>query len=146
MIRLGVPDDLVAVREIFRNASLSNAGDRGALLARPEYLVLGPAGLNEGRTHVAEDDGRVVGFATWMDAGGMIELEDLFVHPHHMRRGIATALVERVAEVVRAGGADRMEVTANPHVMSFYNAAGFTTWGVAETEFGLVSRMVLKIR
>src|ERR1700751_550519 len=57
MIRLGVPADLSACSDVYRSASLSNAGDRDTLLAHPEYLVLGPGGLAEGRTYVAEEEG-----------------------------------------------------------------------------------------
>ncbi len=121
------------------------AGDRDSLLSHPGHLILGPAGLAEGRTYVAEEDGSVVGFATWTEAEGTFELEDLFVHPDWMRRGIATALVDRVAGVLRARGAQRLEVTANPHAMGFYRAAGFIDCGVAETVFGTAPRMVLVI-
>ena len=63
-IRLGTPADLPACSGVYRRASLSNAGDRDNLLAHPEYQVLGPQGLAEGRTYVAEEgDGSVVGFA-----------------------------------------------------------------------------------
>jgi len=50
MIRLGAPADLAAASSVYRRASLSNAGDRDNLLAHPEYLILGPEGLAEGRT------------------------------------------------------------------------------------------------
>ena len=146
MIRLGALADLSAATEVFRSASLSNTGDRDNLLAHPEHLILGPEGLGEGRTHVAEEDGSLVGFATWIEANGIIELEDLFVHPSWMRRGIATALVSRIVDVVRARGAECMEVTANPHAMGFYSAFGFIDCGVAETDFGAAPRMVLAIR
>jgi GNAT superfamily N-acetyltransferase len=145
MIRLGTPADLAAARSVYRSASLSNTGDRDNLLAHPEYLILGPEGLAEGRTHVAEEDGSVVGFATWAEIAGTIELEDLFVDPGHMRRGIATALVGRIAEVVRARGAERLEVTANPHALGFYRAVGFTDCGTAGTDFGPAPRMVLML-
>jgi GNAT superfamily N-acetyltransferase len=146
MIRIGVPADLPAASEVYRHASLSNAGDRANLLAHPEYLTLGHRGLAEGRTHVAEEDGSLVGFATWAQAGYVFELEDLFVDPGWMRRGIATALVKRIAGVVRARGAQRLEVTANPHALGFYTAAGFVDCGVSETEFGPARRMVLAVR
>jgi GNAT superfamily N-acetyltransferase len=145
MIRLGTCADLAAASGVYRRASLSNAGDRGNLLAHPEYLALGPEGLAEGRTHVAEQDGSVVGFATWAKAASTVELEDLFVDPGYRRRGIATALVRRIAEVTRARGAERLEVTANPHALQFYRAAGFTDSGVAETSFGTAPRMVLML-
>lgn len=145
MIRLGTPADLPAAAQVYRRASLSNAGDRDNLLAHPEYLILGPAGLAEGRTLVAEEDGSLVGFATWAQTAGTIELEDLFVDLGYMRRGIATALISRTVEVLRARGAERLEVTANPHALGFYRAAGFTDCGVADTEFGSAPRMVLVI-
>jgi GNAT superfamily N-acetyltransferase len=145
MIRLGVPADLSAASGVYRRASLSNAGDRDNLLAHPEYLILGLEGLAEGRTYVAEEEGSLVGFATWMEAGGVFELEDLFVDPGWRRRGIAAALVSRIVEVLRVRGVERLEVTANPHALGFYRAAGFIDCGVADTDFGAAPRMVLAI-
>jgi GNAT superfamily N-acetyltransferase len=145
MIRLGVPADLLATSDVYRRSSLFNAGDRDNLLAHPEYLILRPEGLAEGRTYVAEEDGSVVGFATWTEAAGVVDLEDLFVDPGWMRRGIATALVECIAGVLRARGVEGLEVTANPHALGFYRAAGFIDCGVVETVFGAAPRMVLAI-
>jgi ribosomal protein S18 acetylase RimI-like enzyme len=67
------------------------------------------------------------------------------VDPGYRRRGIATALLSSIAEVVRAQGAERLEVTANPHAMGFYRAAGFTDCGVAQTPLGAAPRMVLML-
>ena len=145
MIRLGVPADLPAAMGVYRRASLSNAGDRDNLLAHPEFLILGPEGLAEGRTYVAEEDGSVVGFATWAETDGSIELEDLFVDPGWMRRGIATALVSHVVDVLRARGVQCLEVTANPHAQGFYSAAGFIDCGVDQTDFGTAPRKRLAI-
>jgi GNAT superfamily N-acetyltransferase len=146
VIRLGTMADLSACADVYRRASLSNAGDRDNLLANPEYLVLGPEGLAEGRMYVADEDGSVVGFATWAaQGGGTIELEDLFVDPDRRRRGIATALVSHVVDVMRARGVRCLEVTANPHAEGFYRAAGFIDCGVAETVFGAAPRKRLTI-
>jgi GNAT superfamily N-acetyltransferase len=145
MIRLGVPADLPAAAEVYRSASLSNADDRDALLAHPEHLVLAPDGLAEGRTYIAEREGTLVGFATWVEVDDIFELEDLFVDPGWRRRGIAAALVNRIARVLRARGVERLEVTANPHALGFYRAAGFLDCGVSETDFGVAPRMVLTI-
>ncbi len=145
MIRHGVPADLPALREIFRRASLSNAGDRDNLLANPQYLILRPDGVAEGRTYVAEEAGGIAGFATWSYADGISELEDLFVDPSWMRRGIATMLVSHIAGVLRAQGAELLEVTASPDALGFYRTAGFVDCGVAETEFGAAPRMALTL-
>jgi GNAT superfamily N-acetyltransferase len=145
VIRLGVVGDLAAASAVFRRASLSNDGDRDALLAHPEHLILSVEGLSQGRTFVAEADGLVVGFATWRDDGGVVELEDLFVDPGWMRRGIAAALVGHVVELLRLRGADRVEVTGNSHAMGFYLAMGFSVCGTATTDFGQADRLVLRI-
>jgi GNAT superfamily N-acetyltransferase len=145
MIRLGTTADFAAATSVYRRASLSNAGDRDNLLAHPEYLILAPDGLAEGRTYVAEEDGSVVGLATRIETAGTMELEGLFVDPGYRRRGIAGALVARIADVLRARGVERLEVTANPHVLGFYRAIGFVDCGVAETEFGTAPRMMLAI-
>jgi GNAT superfamily N-acetyltransferase len=146
VIRLGTPADLPAAARVYRRASLSNPGDRDKLLAHPEYLILGPQGLAEGRTYVAEQDGAVVGFATWSRAGGVTELEDLFVDPGWRRRGIATALLSRITDVLRAQGVRCLEVTANPHAQGFYAAAGFIDCGPGDTVFYAASRKRLSIR
>jgi GNAT superfamily N-acetyltransferase len=145
MIRLGTPADYPAAAAVYRRSSLSNAGDRADLTAHPEHLVLPPAGLSEGRTYVAEQDGAVVGFASWEQAEHGIDLEDLFVDPNWMRRGIATALVAHIVDVLRARGVSSLHVTANPHALGFYRAAGFVEVGQAATEFGVAPRIALTI-
>jgi GNAT superfamily N-acetyltransferase len=117
MIRPGTPADYPAAAAIYRRASLSNAGDRDELLAHPDHLILPGDGLAERRTYVAEEAGSVVGFATWTQTGDGVELEDLFVDPNWMRRGIATTLVARIVDI-----------------------------GNATTEFGTAPRMALVIR
>jgi ribosomal protein S18 acetylase RimI-like enzyme len=137
------PVDTAAVSDVYRR--VSHADDHANLLVYPEHLILGPDGLNEARTQVAEENGSVVGFATWADAAGVSELEDLFVDPDCRRQGIAAALVREIVDILRARGVERLEVTANPHAMGFYTASGFIHCGVAGTEFGEAPRMVLAI-
>jgi GNAT superfamily N-acetyltransferase len=145
-IRWAVPADLDAVREVFRRASLSNAGDRDTLLAHPEVLLWSGDSIAERRTRVAvEHDGAIAGFATVLLIDGALELEDLFVEPRRMRRGIARRLVEDMLDVARTLGVERMVVTANPHAMAFYVAVGFIPDGTAETTFGPAPRMRLDI-
>ena len=140
LIRVAVPADLGALRDLFRRSSLSNAGDRASLLAHPEALEFSGLAVDEGRTRVAVVDGRIVGFATLLGDG---ELEDLFVDPGWMRRGIGRALVLDAVALARAHGLARIEVTANGEALGFYESVGFVLDGAVETAFGRGSRMHL---
>jgi predicted N-acetyltransferase YhbS len=145
VIRVAGPGDLDAIRDVYRRASLSNEGDRAALLAHPDALDFDPVAVRELRTRVAVDDGRVVGFATTRRDAGGLELDDLFVDPDWMRRGIGLGLVLDAADIARAQGVARITVTANPHALEFYGAAGFVPAGAAETRFGPAPRMHLDV-
>ena len=139
LIRAAGSEDTAALAELFRRSSLSNEGDRPSLLAHPEALELSGFAVEEGRVRVAVADGRIVGFAILLEG----ELEDLFVDPGWMRRGIGRALVEDAVAVARAQGLERIEVIANDHALGFYERLGFVLDGPAETAFGRGSRMHL---
>ena len=139
-------DEPVLAR-IFREASLSHAGDRDALLAHPEVLTLSADLLTRGRTLVATvADGTVVGFATTRPTvPGALELEDLFVDPDSMRTGVARQLILRIATEADRDGVARIDVTANMHALDFYAAVGFVAGTRVDTEFGAAQRMHLDV-
>jgi len=135
-------DEEVLAR-IFRDASLSNAGDRDSLLAHPEALTFSADLGARARTRVATlADGTVVGFATTRSTDpGVLELEDLFVDPGAMRQGVARELVRSIAAAAQREDVARIEVTANVHALGFYDALGFVAGSPVETEFGQARRM-----
>jgi GNAT superfamily N-acetyltransferase len=146
-VRAATAADEAAVARIFRSASLSNDGDRDALLAHPEALLLADGLLARGRTRVATSaDGTVVGFASTRRTGpGVLELDDLFVDPGARGLGAARRLVERVVAEAAAEGIGRIDVTANPHALGFYAAVGFRADAQADTAFGPGLRMHLAV-
>jgi GNAT superfamily N-acetyltransferase len=144
-IRAAEAADLEGLRDVFRRASLSNAGDRAALLAHPEVLVWPGDALAAGGTTVAVQDGTVVGFATVLPAGDGVELDDLFVAPERMRQGVARRLIGAVRHAAEAAGAGYVEVTGNQHAMAFYTSVGFRPVGEAQTRFGPALRLRLDL-
>jgi GNAT superfamily N-acetyltransferase len=145
LIRDAVPGDMGALRDVFRNSSLSNDGDRMNLLAHPDALELSDLAVTGGRTRAAVADGAIVGFATWLSAGDAIEIEDLFVDPERMGQGIGRALVLDLIAIARGRGVRRVEVTANQHALAFYEKAGFVAGHEVETRFGPAPRMHLEV-
>jgi GNAT superfamily N-acetyltransferase len=146
IVRAAGPGDIAELQRIYRAASLSNAGDRDALLRQPEYLVFTGSGIEDGRTLVALVDERPVGFASTADGDSTdLELEDLFVDPTWQRRGIARQLIAAVAGQARARGAKSLLVTGNPHAEAFYLSVGFVQFGEKLTELGSGPRLRLDL-
>ncbi len=145
-LRSAGADDLPALRDVYRRASLGNPGDAEMLLAHPEVLVLPDTEVLAGRTRLAAtDDGTVLGFATVLGDGPVRELEDLFVDPEAQRRGIGAELVADAVSRARAAGATRLEVTGNPHAARFYARVGFESTGEVATQLGPGIRMHLDL-
>jgi len=145
VIRDAVPGDMGTLCDVFRRSSLSNEGDRENLLAHPDFLELPDLAVTQGRTRAAVADGVIVGFATWLGTGDVLEIEDLFVDPEWMRQGIARALVLDLFAVARGRGVHRVEVTANQHALGFYTKVGFAVDHTVETTFGPGLRMHLTL-
>ena len=145
LIRAAVVGDMPALRDVFRRSSLSNEGDRMNLLAHPDALDLSDLAVIEGRTRAAVADDAIVGFTSWLHTGETFEIEDLFVDPEWMRRGIGRALVLDLIAIARGHGVRRVEVTANQHALAFYRKAGFVVDHEVTTLFGPAPRMLMDI-
>ncbi len=76
--------------------------------------LIGPAETTMGAFFVRDESGRALGFAHWMDhrscwtPGDYCYLQDLFVAPEARGRGVATALIEAVAEAAQKRNCSRV--------------------------------------
>ena len=137
IIRAARADEKTTLEALQRRASLSNPGDREALIANPDAIALPMEQIAEGCVFVAEYAGVVAGFAAVLPrTDGGAELDALFVEPHLWRRGIGRQLVEHVAGVARARAAGFLHVVGNPHAEGFYVSCDFRVTGSVETRFG----------
>jgi len=134
VIRTATLADADALRDLHRRSSYIWEEDRPHFDAHPDIFGVDPAALAEGRTRIAVgDDGATAGFATVTAAG---ELEDLFVEPELMRRGIGSELVADAVARAAAAGHARMTVVAAERTRRFYERAGFVVESEARTRFG----------
>ena len=96
-----------------------------------------PESLRSRLLYVAEADGRPVGWAALIPRGEVGWLEDLWVEPAWIGKGLGRQLFERVAEEARERGARRLEWEAEPNATGFYERMGgvyvrdseVTEWG-----------------
>ncbi|HEX3562119.1 MAG TPA: GNAT family N-acetyltransferase [Solirubrobacterales bacterium] len=130
------------LRQIHRRASYIWPEDRPNLDANSHIFGVDPKSLAAGRVRVAVDGtGKLLGFATWRPTGDDAELDDLFVEPDAMRRGIGSALVDDAAHRAGQAGLARLLVVGHPRTLKFYLRVGFIEEGPANTEFGPALRL-----
>ena len=141
-IRDARTDEVGALTELQRRASLVWEEDRDALLAHPEVIDVPVDLVQTGSVRVAEEDGRSLGFSAVIALrDATAELDGLFVEPDLMRGGVGRALVDDAVDRLRAEGAGRLEVTANLRALGFYEKLGFVAIGPVETMFSPGLRM-----
>ena len=141
-IRNAVHSEKPALEGIQLRASLSNAGDREAILAHPDAIDLPDEQIAAGDVFVLVLNGSIAGFAALESKpDGDAELDGLFVEPGLRRHGVGRSLVERCARVALAKGSRAIYVIGNPHAEEFYLSCGFSTIGHSETRFGPGLRM-----
>jgi ribosomal protein S18 acetylase RimI-like enzyme len=133
-IRAAGPADVPALMRLKRLLAEAEDSLHAVRASAADWLRDG-FGPHAGFTaYVADIGSTVVGMATcsrrtitgWN--GPIVFLQDLFVEPAHRRRGIAEALVARVAALARELGSPIVELTVradNNSAQTFYQRAGF---------------------
>lgn len=139
-IRLARPEERDSLEALQRRASLALGEYNEQLQAEPDAIELPVEQIESGAVIVAEQEGRVAGFAAVLIDDDVAELDGLFVEPDLWKRGIGAALVDVAVHEARRQGLAMM-VIANPSARGFYEKCGFTVEGEAETRFGLALRM-----
>ena len=75
------------------------------------------------RSFIAEMDGEMVGYARWNPETN--EICSIFVHPDHVRQGIATALMQIVYQDARTCGVPELLLDASLTAVPFYEIEGW---------------------
>jgi putative acetyltransferase len=130
IIRQRIEGDSAALAEIFRR-SIQEVASRDYRPAQIEawsrFADENTAWDRRLRTRlvwVAEEQGQPIGFI-------QLELPDhidlIYVHPAHMRKGVATALLATVEEAARRNGINLLNVEASITSRPFFEARGFET-------------------
>ena len=146
-IRDASPAEAAALASLQRRSSDVWEEYRAQLAASPGLIEPPHEAIAEGRVRVAVDaSGRRLGFSVVLAAeGDRVELDDLFVEPDSMGRGVGRLLVADVVSRAAAVPATGVDVTANPNALGFYERVGFRVTGEVATLFGRGIRMRLDL-
>jgi N-acetylglutamate synthase-like GNAT family acetyltransferase len=146
LIRRAVTSEQKELESLQWRASLTNAGDRNALLAHPDAIELPIDQIAAGAVFVSEQDGVIIGFAALLPRpDGEVELDALFVDPDVRRCGVGRSLVDHCVQIARIQGSSALCVIGNLHAYDFYSACGFKVVGTIQTRFGsalLMKKMI----
>ena len=146
-IRDARPAEAEALASLQRRSSDVWEEYRAQLAAHPGAIEPPRQAITEGRVRVAVDaSGRRLGFSVVLaPAADCVELDDLFVEPDAMGRGVGRLLIADVVARAGAAKATCIDVTANPNALGFYERVGFRVTGDVATLFGRGIRMRLDL-
>ena len=147
-IRDARPEEAPALAALQRRSADVWEEYRAQLAANPDAIEPPHRAIADGRVRVAADaSGRLLGLSVVLPIrDGRCELDDLFVEPEWMRRGVGRLLVADLTARAATLGASHVDVIANPNALAFYERLGFETTGQASTRFGEAPRMSLELR
>lgn len=102
--------------------------DRFMALVLPDMVVRSEF-LRDEYGLVAEEGGKVVGYAILRIDDDSAFLRDLFVDPDRFRQGIGMALFTRVSDYARDCGAKKLRLGGDPNAVGFYRRLGMVQVG-----------------
>jgi GNAT superfamily N-acetyltransferase len=138
-IRPARADEGEVLREIAFEAKSHWGYDRAWVRSWVAQGDFSADGLREREVLVAEAEGDPVGFATLIPQGDVCVLDDLWITPSWIGRGVGTTLFEASADRARQLGAKHLEWEAEPNAVGFYEKMGGRYLRDSEpTEFGRV--------
>ena len=83
-----------------------------------------PERLRELTVFVAEADGRAIAWASLIARDEVAWLEDLWVEPDWIGKGVGARLFRHAADHARSSGAHALEWEAEPNALGFYEKMG----------------------
>lgn len=122
------PADTTGLRELFAQSieylthEDYDEAQRLAWISQAEDWEEFDERLKSGDTFVVEVDAELAGFTLFKNAD---EIDMLFVHPYHTRKGVARRLLEAVVKLAEARGCKKLTVDASDTARPFFEAQGF---------------------
>lgn len=141
-IRAVADDDEPRLREVAAAAKAHWGYDRGRVEEWARSLDLTPETLAARDVFVAEAAGRPIAFASLVPRGSVCVLDDLWVDPPWIGRGVGRMLFRTAAERAAELGAESMEWEAEPNAHGFYEKMGGRHVGERVSAWGRVNRIM----
>ena len=121
--------------------------ERWMELWKPQ-LTFTPAYFDENENWVAEINNVPVAFCTLMEKEGNAWMENLWVSPEHIGKGVGKRLFSHALDLSRQRGFKKLQLEADPNAVGFYEAMGMKQVGerISEIEGQLRILPIMEIR
>ena len=121
--------------------------ERWMELWKPQ-LTFTPEYFKENESWVAETSNTPIAFYTLLEKGGNAWIENLWVSPEHIGKGVGKRLFSHALDLARQRGFGRLQLEADPNAIGFYEAMGMKQVGerISEIEGQLRILPIMEIR
>lgn len=124
LVRAALADEAAILSELAIRSKAYWGYDKAFMDACRDELTLSPEEITARRVKVAEQTGRVVGFATLEGNPPQGTLGMLFIDPDHIGKGIGRTLFTHMVATARNLGFQRLTIEADPNAEPFYLSMG----------------------
>lgn len=128
-IREAVVSEAEALSALALEAKARWGYSSAALESWRDQLRVSSADIASKPTFVGTINGEVAGFYSLAPSKHAWELDNLWVVPQYMHRGVGRALLNHALELAFRGGASSIVVDADPNAEAFYLSCGATRSG-----------------
>lgn len=101
-------------------------------------LIFSPSYFEENESWVAVDENESIAFYTLQEKDGKAWLENLWVSPVYMGKGVGKQLFTHAVELARQKGYKTLQLEAEPNAVGFYEKMG--TRKIGEHQYELESQ------
>lgn len=123
-IRRAVVEDAEKLSALVLSAKAHWGYAREQLEAWRSSLEVSAESISSRPAFVGELEGAIVGFYSLFSSVQVWELDNLWVLPQFVRRGIGRALLMHAAQIAVEGGATSIIIDSDPNAESFYARCG----------------------
>lgn len=105
-------------------------------------LTFTPHYFETNESWAAVEEGRPVAFYTLLESNDMASIENLWVLPEFMGRGVGRQLFLHAVETARGRGYKTLQLEADPNAVGFYERMGMHKTGERHSEVDGLPRML----
>ena len=133
-IRRALPEEAATLSQIALSAKAYwGYPERWLEIWKPQ-LTFRPADFEENESWVAEIDGQPAAFYTLQEKDGSAWLENLWVTPALIGKGVGKTLFLHAVQTARGRGYKALRLEADPNALGFYEKMGMSKIGEQQSE------------